>query len=58
MRNKSSYLATLLIAALVGYAFEWLGVTHGLLLGALAATVVLAQAWAKPQTPPWVLPFI
>lgn len=59
MPNKRNYLITCIVAAGVGYGFEHLQVAHGLLLGALLATVLLRFGWKEPLvTPVWVLPLI
>ena len=46
------------LAALVGYGFEWLHLSHGLLLGALLVSVLVGWLWRKPDIPKWVLPVI
>lgn len=52
------FVLSCILAALVGYGFEWLHVPHGLLLGSLLATIIFGTVWQKPILPKWVLPLI
>ena len=58
MKSLLPFLLLCIMAALLGYGFEWLSVSHGLLLGALLSSVLVGWLWRKPDTPKWVLPVI
>ena len=58
MKSLLYFLLLCAMAALVGYGFEWLHLSHGLLLGALLVCVSAGWLWRKPDMPKWVLPMI
>lgn len=58
MKSLLHFLLLCAMATLVGYGFEWLHLSHGLLLGALLVSVLVSWLWRKPDVPKWVLPVI
>ena len=58
MKSLLNFLLLCAMAALIGYGFEWLHLSHGLLLGALLVSVLVGWLWRKSDIPKWVLPVI